>query len=274
MCPYPWYYRKNNIWLPCGRCGACLKRNISDWMCRLKTELRFSECAYWVTLTYENDPVQLYKRDLQGLFKRMRKVGFKFSYFAVGDYGDTFGRPHYHVIFFVKGKFVSDYLHSLWISGDQTRRRGFVHVASLTMGRIAYAVRYGMLAKLDWDKRDKRVKPFFLMSKRPALGASYLNEAKRVWHRRNDVWYYADGKYKKPLPRYLRNKIFPGILERELNAKRALALADAARDRLIEELSRQGHLNPYSKWIERHQLSADRYLEELRKQKQLKNKLL
>ena len=240
----------------------------------MQSEWRHSEGSYFVTLTYEYDPIQLYKKDLQTFFKRMRKVGFRFSYFAVGDYGDTFGRPHYHCIFFSKGTFNPDYLWSLWVSGSQVRRRGFVRVTPLTVGRIAYAVRYGFLAKLDWDRSDHRQKPFFLMSRRPALGAMYLTAAKKRWHRGKDVWYFADGRYKKPLPRYWRDKIFPGRLERENHSLEVRIAGDAQRERLLVEFRQQGSDNPDARYYERIKSNADTYLAQLRKQKQLKNKLL
>lgn len=274
MCPYPWYNKKSNVWLPCGRCGACLKRKISDYSSRLQIEWRFSDDCYFVTLTYEKDPVQLYKKDLQRFFKRLRKVGFQFSYFALGDYGDTFGRPHYHILFFSKGYFNPDYLWSLWVSGDQTRVRGFVQVSPVSLGRIAYVVRYGFLAKLDFDKRCGKAPPFFLMSRRPALGSGYLTKAKIKWHRSNQFWYYPDGRYKKPLPRYWRDKIFPGKLEREKNSLLVSVASDQERERYFQEFRKQGSTNPYEKWIERLQNNANVYLDGLRKQKKLKNKLL
>lgn len=267
------YVRKSGLHVPCGKCGNCLKRAISDWAIRLQVEWRNSMSCYWVTLTYEKDPLQLYKSDLQRFFKRLRKVGFKFSYFALGDYGDTFGRPHYHVIFFSKGYFQHEYLHSLWISGDQTRCRGFVSVAPLTVGRIYYCVRYGLLAKLDWPSDDHRAKPFFLMSKRPALGSSYLTRAMKSWHRRADTWFFPDKGYKKPLPRYLRDKIFPVPLRRAENLARFQLIADERRFREFEDFRSQG-LNPYLAWEERHHKAADSFLEQLRFQKLSKNKNL
>lgn len=236
-------------------------------------EMRHSQRSYFVTLTYEQDPVQLYKLDLQQFFKRMRKVGFKFSYFAVGDYGDTFGRPHYHAIIFVKGYFVPEYIHSLWISGkNQTRKRGFVHVKPLTSGRIAYAVRYGYLAKVDWPKSDKRVKPFFLMSRRPALGLAYLTDAVKRFHKAGNRWYFPDHGYKKPLPRYYRDKLYNRAV-RALNSETVLRKQQIKRDSDLRQLS-SDPVRANQMYYERLNNSSNVYLENLRKQKKLKNKLL
>lgn len=274
MCPYPIYLKKNDLYVPCGKCGACLRRSIGDYTIRCQVEWRHSLACYFVTLTYEKDPLQLYKSDLQSYFKRLRKVGFRFSYFALGDYGDTYGRPHYHVIFFAKGYFNPEHLWFQWISGSQVRRRGFVQVSPLSVGRIAYTVRYGYLAKLDWDKSDPRQRPFFLMSRRPAIGSQFLSDAKKRFLRSNDFWYYPDGRYKKALPRYFKNKIFPGKIENLLHAEVYASLSEERRKKIVDEFSRTNPLNPDSKWIERLQRNADNYLSQLRIQKKLKNKLL
>ena len=271
-CVAPIYVRKYALHVPCGKCGACIKRNISDWVVRLGVEWKNSDACYFVTLTYEEDPLQLYKYDVQNFFKRCRKVGFKFSYFALGDYGDTYGRPHYHVLFFSKGYFVSDYLWSLWISGSQIRRRGFVSVSSVTMGRIAYVVRYGILAKLDWDRSDQRVRPFFLMSKRPALGSGYLSPAMRFYHRNGDKWYFSDNKWKHALPRYYRDKLFHDY-ERRSHADSYLSIADEKKALELAELAVH-HSNPDWSWHERRLVSAKNFLDKLRFQKMLKNQNL
>ena len=89
-CPFPIYVKKIQLYVPCGKCGACLKRAISDWSLRLKQEMKVSTAAYFTTLTYETSPtMELCKLDLQKYFKRLRKLGFKFSYFALGDYGEV-----------------------------------------------------------------------------------------------------------------------------------------------------------------------------------------
>lgn len=274
QCINPIYLRVENLEVPCGKCGHCLMRRIQDYTARCYQEWKScSEKCYFVTLTYENDPVQLYKKDLQDFFKRLRKVGFSFSYFALGDYGDTFGRPHYHVLFFVKGFFLEEYLWSLWISGrDQVRRRGFVHTLPLTGGRISYVIRYGFLAKLDWNKEDGRRPPFFLLSKRPAIGLSYLTPQMVAFHKNADIWYYPDGKWKKPLPRYWRDRIF-SKLELEIHSDKYL---EQLQDRLASDLEKlsASSTNPEANYVDRIVSSSNQFLEGLRAQKKLKNKML
>lgn len=290
-CSSPKFIKKYDMDVPCGKCGACLQRWISDWTIRCKCEMRKSLAGWFVTLTYERDPIQLYKSDVQRFIKRCRKVGFRFSYLLVGDYGDTYGRPHYHVCFFVKGYFEKDYLHSLWISGrDQIRRRGFVHVKPLTEGRITYAVRYGKLAKLDWNKDDGRQSPFFLMSKRPALGSGYIFTGRQVvdietgeitrelrsdvarFFQENDCFYFPDGRFKKPLPRYFRDFLFSEEL-RIVNRARVSRKVDEAYRLELARLSKFTP-NAVDKLRENLVNESDLFLQGLRLQKQLKNKLL
>lgn len=183
MCPFPLYL--SGFPVPCGKCGHCLKRKIQDYTLRLQEEWRASKRALFLTFTYEKTDGHLRKLDLQLLFKRLRKAGKVFSYFALGDYGDTFGRPHYHVLFFDRSEILVDDFEDIWRAGsDQVCVRGFVDCSPVTFGRIGYVVRYGYLAKLDWCKDDARPKPFFLMSKRPAIGSSYVTSEMAEFHQR------------------------------------------------------------------------------------------
>lgn len=287
-CISPIFVRKTRLFVPCGRCGNCVRRRISDYSIRCCVELRHSHSAYFITLTYERDPLQLYRKDLQRFFKRCRKVGWKFKYFAVGDYGDTFGRPHFHVLLFAKAAIDTGFVWSLWISGrDQVRKRGFVQVEPLEEGGVAYVVQYGYLAKLDWPVEDKRQAPFFLMSKRPAIGADYLDEVAVAWHRRRlQNSFFADGCFKKALPRYYKDKLFPsrlklwrdgkyGFEEAKAHEDRrsyGLMVSDRRRDEYIRKLTngtRDGYVEYYGRLVE----ASDQYLSMLRERKNDKNKL-
>lgn len=268
VCVAPIWIRRTRLLVPCGKCGSCLERKISDYTIRCKEEAKNSYQSFFVTLTYEKDPVQLYRRDLQTYFKRMRKAGARFSYFALGDYGDKFGRPHYHVLVFLKSEFPKEYFYPLWLSGrDQTRRRGFVKVDPLTPGRICYVVAYGFLAKLDGPK-DGRQKPFFLISKRPAIGAAYLTREIKRWHKRGDRWYYLDHRWKKPLPRYFRDKIF-SLLERQKHYQDELLRCDQARDELMRSISKDNS-DPERVYYERLDYHSQNVLEALRIKKNRK----
>lgn len=273
-CVSPIYINKHRIQVPCGKCGACMKRKISDWTLRCQVEGKKSVGTYFVTLTYAVNPLQLYKKDLQDYFKRLRKAGNSFRYFALGDYGDTFGRPHYHVLFFSQGSRVSEFdIRSLWLSGNRGEYRGFVKVDNVSFGRLSYVVKYGILAKLDWSKADSRTRPFFLMSK--GLGKAYLTSQMRWSHVHADRWWFQDGKYKKPLPRYYRDKLFNVVLrERHKENYDGTCLEN---DILwLNSFVEQGFTRKEAVWKydEMRNKCSDQYLANLRFQKKQKNRLL
>lgn len=109
--PYPvyGYASKSNLYVPCGHCTACRIKRTSEWSLRLMNELPYwNNEAVFLTLTYDEEHLpkdySLNRRDLQLFWKRLRKdldcENRKIKYYACGEYGDTFSRPHYHSIVF------------------------------------------------------------------------------------------------------------------------------------------------------------------------------
>lgn len=272
MCINPIYLKKANQFVPCSKCGNCIKRLIGDYTLRCQFQLKHSKYAIFTTLTYAKDPIQLYKKDLQSFFKRLRRLGFKFSYFGLGDYGDTYGRPHYHVLFFVSGFFNTDALTFIWQSGDPTRSRGFTSSSICTIGRISYVISYGYLAKLDWDKEDGRQRPFFAISKKPAIGSGYLSPEIKKYHVATKNFYIQDGRYKKPLPRYYKSKLFTRLM---LDRQKLLYL-DQADAKLQQDLIYYGKHSqaPLAAYYDAQHAASNNYLNNLRDRKNKKNKLL
>lgn len=95
---------------PCGQCMPCRITKRQEWTFRILMELREHPFNYFVTLTYDDECLpdadkyqggNLDKPELQKFFKRLRKQGHEFRYFAVGEYGEKSFRAHYHVIFFM-----------------------------------------------------------------------------------------------------------------------------------------------------------------------------
>jgi hypothetical protein len=95
---------------PCGQCMPCRITKRQEWTFRLLMELREHEYNYFITLTYDDKKLphsdkyvggSLCKEDLQKFFKRLRKQGHKFRYFAVGEYGEKTFRAHYHIMLFM-----------------------------------------------------------------------------------------------------------------------------------------------------------------------------
>lgn len=90
----------------CGKCIACRIQKRKEWSLRMMHEKEFWNDSIFVTLTYDDNHLpannSLNKKHLQDFFKRLRRdlKQRRIKYFACGEYGDTYGRPHYHIIIF------------------------------------------------------------------------------------------------------------------------------------------------------------------------------
>lgn len=95
--------------VPCNKCCLCRKKKADEWATRAQCEtLSASYPPLFVTLTYEDsylpaDGVE--KRAVQLFMKRFRENWYRthedrldLRYFAVGEYGRQFKRPHYHLL--------------------------------------------------------------------------------------------------------------------------------------------------------------------------------
>jgi len=202
------YLPKQDICVPCGKCPFCTATRRADWILRLEYEARLHVCKKFITLTYANPHLhwnhgqpQLCKADLQKWFKRVRKTGAKIRYYAVGEYGSTTYRPHYHVILF--GDVSDDVIRSSWPLGQ-------VHIGTVTQASIAYTLGYIVNSKGPFMLYH-RVRPFSLMSRKPGLGHSYLTPEMVAWHKADRRNYAILDGVKRHLPRYYKGKIFSKI---------------------------------------------------------------
>lgn len=175
--------------------------------------------AQFITLTYDtaNVPITdkgfmcLDKRDLQLFFKRLRKAHYdpsqvqdpsapRIKYYAVGEYGGTTYRPHYHVILFNAR---IELIQEAWSLGS-------VHYGSVSGASVGYCLKYMVKdSKIPLHKNDDRVKEFALMSK--GLGDNYLSEKMIKWHKEdieNRMYVNLTDGQKCSMPRYYKNKIY------------------------------------------------------------------
>lgn len=190
--------------VPCGQCIGCRIDRVRQWATRLVHESQFHAMKSFITLTYDDEHLpaseSLVKRDLQLFMKRLRKAhGGKLRYFASGEYGGQFGRPHYHMILF--GCDFSDRVkHSgrdgedvLYVSAELNRLwgKGFCSIGSVTVDSCKYVASY-VIEKItgkDADEYYRRVDPgtgeivdlvppFVVMSRRPGIGADWYDSFK------------------------------------------------------------------------------------------------
>lgn len=194
---------KNGLAVPCGKCPNCAKRYASGWSFRLLTEEKYSDTAYFLTMTYSTNNVDLSpngfktlnKDHLRAFWKALRKKNTKkLKYYAVGEYGSKTNRPHYHAILFnadlstMVGNAPAHALKTGLIPMDGKTeldspiwKHGYVTVGRVNELSIGYALKY-MLKKLTRKKhyRDDRQMEFSAMSKR--LGSQYLTKEARNYH--------------------------------------------------------------------------------------------
>lgn len=192
---------------PCGKCYACRLNKVRDDVIRCKLEQESHSSSLFVTLTFndENLPISgsIDKRDLQLFFKRLRKYGCKFRYYACGEYGEKSGRPHYHFIGFGLTKDDEVYIKKAWTYGH-------IYIGDVNDKTIAYVAGYVMKKYLSDDaiaNYDLKFlqRPFTLRSRRPGLGLdAILNHSSQF---RTNGFIRFKG-HKVGLSRYILSKIF------------------------------------------------------------------
>ena len=202
LLPKPWKL----LLIPCGKCSNCIKKKSQEWTSRLLKESENFKYSYFITLTYDDEHlIELNKRDLQLFLKRYRKSfnqdhDFHMKYYITGEYGETYGRSHYHAIFFQNKpiKNLRFYSNNLYISKDFSKiwSLGNCLISKQVNERsIRYTVAY-TLKKLGETK-------IVLMSK--GLGLQYLNDNKESI-KYHDGFYTVNG-YKQNQPSYFKRKL-------------------------------------------------------------------
>lgn len=217
-CITPFYKKEQikgeHIPFPCGKCPPCKKRRTSGWSFRLVKEGERSNSALFITLTYDTEFVPITNNgymtlklsDLQKFFKRLRKLtDQKIKYYAVGEYGSTKKRPHYHIILFNANK---EHVARAWALNNN--HIGSYHIGNVSHASIGYTLKYmSKKSQIPMHKNDDRVKEFSVMSK--GLGSNYLSQIMINWHKidieKRMYIPIEDGK-KIAMPRYYKDKMY------------------------------------------------------------------
>jgi len=213
--------------VPCGKCHECLSRRRNDWSFRLTKEAGQSSTAAFVTLTYEEAPLSfnghptLHPPHLTLFWKKLRKyTNKKIKYYATGEYGTNFLRPHYHAILF---NAPSNLLKRPTLLSEKIWQHGHVDVAPCNIRTINYVANYLMQGKHKPERcDDDRHPPFARMSKN--IGENYLTPQTVRYHVENMANIITrQGGAIQQLPRYYKNKIFSKS-ERTILAQEAKAI--------------------------------------------------
>jgi hypothetical protein len=258
--PHRESFTQEKIAVPCGRCRWCRLEKAKKWAIRIMHESVMHKDNCMVTLTYNDEFLPnglnptLSKRDLQLFFKRLRRKGEKFRYFACGEYGENYLRPHYHILFFgvdfrdlsdikQNGRYLTKkeiFLDTAWMSKSndddkEVKSMGLTHIGNLTHASAMYCAKYvtkklnGPLAEIY---KEKGIDPeFSLMSRRPGIGEKYyeryLKDEKADYCSFNGTRiglpkYYKEKRYNtEEKKQEYRDKMIPFLEERqaELNAR-------------------------------------------------------
>lgn len=177
--------------------------------------------SVFLTLTYNDQylPSELEKRALQLFLKRLRRElePRRVKYFGCGEYGERFGRPHYHIIIFGLAKSDPIFKFSGTVCGKHRFTLdawpwGFIDVGDVNYKSAAYIAGY-IQKKLNADAYGGRRPPFQVQSQ--GLGRSYVeaNASNLV----ENVGFTMNGA-KCSLPRYYRKVLGDRITLTKLNA--------------------------------------------------------
>lgn len=227
MCNNPVNKNVNNglgdrlVQIPCNNCLGCKLDRLAYWSARCNSEFIKSKSAF-VTFTYDDyhldymdsscmfptlnrDHLHKYIDNLRHQVKGLtmpRGCRSDFAFFACGEYGDQFKRPHYHVLFFgLDYQYHKKLLESTW-------RNGMIKSLPVTNGGVRYVVDYmtktisGDLAVETYDKKGLE-RPFYMCSR--GLGSDFFFAHKDEISRTGCV---KIGSRVVPVPLYYINKYF------------------------------------------------------------------
>lgn len=215
--------------LPCGQCIGCKLERSRQWAMRCMHEASLYERNCFVTLTYDGARLpeggSLSVKTFQGFMRKLRRwinrdqydrlgnlipveyrpATQKVRFFHCGEYGEKYGRPHYHALLF-NFDFSDKQVHKVQngqtlYSSDSLSRiwgNGFALIGDVTFESAAYVARYclkkltgpalqeengeGLLPyeKLDVSSGEiTKVKPEYVtMSRRPGIGKPWFDKFK------------------------------------------------------------------------------------------------
>ncbi|QKI28916.1 VP4 [Kummerowia striata gokushovirus] len=223
--------------ISCGRCVGCKLIRAGEWALRCIHESRMHEQNSFLTATYDEEHApqddSLHKSHLQKLFKRLRFAGYKFRYYACGEYGDLTQRPHYHICLFGHD-FREDRVlwtdtegHKLYRSPNLEKiwGNGQILIGELNYATAAYCAKYTMKKKFsdgggyatlnaETGELSYLEQPFAIMSLRPAIGLTWLLKYHAdVYHEKKDFIINNGIKHRPP-------KYYDHVYENRINWQR------------------------------------------------------
>lgn len=241
------------MYVPCGKCEACLSMRRMNWFFRLKNETEVAESVYFITLTYDDSKLHsklvndngklryvadVNKKDVQDFLKRLRKFlqPFKIRYFLVSEYGGHTLRPHYHMILFnfpeIHKKHIDEIIERTW-------NNGFVTCFPISDARINYVCSYCLGSVVLPDYLEEN---FMLCSRKPAIGYNFFDKSdtiQRILDSEDDTVSFVSGNKvnKFRLPRYYADKLLSREFKDKIISKHVAEHAREYKEKLRKQSS-------------------------------------
>lgn len=192
--------------VPCGQCSGCRLARSREWAIRCAHEASLHQENIFITLTYDDlhlpEDRSLNYRHFQLFMKRLLVYADrhlnrnKVRFYMCGEYGEQFGRPHYHACVFnldlpdkklwktVRGNAIyqSEKLQEIW-------GHGYTSIGSVTFQSAAYVARYIMkkvtgdeaASHYEWIDPEtgevfQRKPEFTNMSRQPGIGRGWIDK--------------------------------------------------------------------------------------------------
>ena len=191
--------------LPCGQCVGCRLERSRQWAIRCMHEASLYKDNCFITLTYDEEHLpedySLHYDDFQRFMKRVRKkyTGKKIRFYMAGEYGENFGRPHFHACIF-NLDFEDKYIWQKTESGSKIYRSkileelwpfGYSSIGEVNFQSAAYVARYimkkvtGDMAEQHYEEVNfttgeiiQRKPEFNKMSLKPGIGFGWYEKYK------------------------------------------------------------------------------------------------
>lgn len=191
--------------LPCGQCVGCRLERSRQWAIRCMHEASLYKDNCFITLTYDEEHLpedySLHYDDFQRFMKRLRKrfQGKTIRFYMAGEYGENFGRPHFHACIF-NLDFEDKYLWQKTESGSKIYRSktleelwpfGYSSIGEVNFQSAAYVARYimkkvtGDMAEQHYEEVNfttgeiiQRKPEFNKMSLKPGIGYKWYQKFK------------------------------------------------------------------------------------------------
>ena len=227
--------------VPCRQCSGCRQEYSRQWAMRNMHEASLWLNNIFITLTYNDNHIPnitnaegeiisntLVKKDFQDFMKRLRKhkkatTKNPVRFFHCGEYGENFGRPHYHAILFntnfrdretlhakgCKGLTDSETLNKLWGKGHTSIGDVTFQSASYVSGYVQKKINgqqkdshYRVIDKSTGEEVGDRQQEYSTMSRRPGIAGLWFAKHKNDVYPSDNV--HINGKEMRPPTYYDR----------------------------------------------------------------------